>query len=66
MLQEIEKLRENVGNSINDPKVVVEHQSAYRELVDAAHNGERLVQAYTDEDEHTGQSAPEIDRKSVV
>jgi hypothetical protein len=47
-------------HSINDPQVVVEVQSAYRASVNAAGSGDRLVQAYTDEAEHTGQSAPEI------
>jgi hypothetical protein len=47
-------------HSINDPQVVVEVQSAYREAVNRAGSGDRLVQAYTDENEHTGQSAPEI------
>ena len=47
-------------HSINDPQVAVEVQSAYRDAVHAAHNGDRLVQAYTDENEHTGQSGPEL------
>ena len=47
-------------HSINDPQVVVEVQSAYRDAVDAAGNRDRLVQAFTDENLHTGQSAPEI------
>jgi hypothetical protein len=47
-------------HSINDPQVVVEVQSAYRDLVDRAVAGDRLVQAFTDENEHTGQSAPEL------
>jgi pimeloyl-ACP methyl ester carboxylesterase len=47
-------------HSINDPQVVVEVESAYREMVREAGNGDRLVQAYTDENQHTGQSAPEI------
>jgi hypothetical protein len=47
-------------HSINDPQVVVEVQAAYREAVNHAGSGDRLVQAYTDENEHTGQSAPEI------
>jgi hypothetical protein len=47
-------------HSINDPQVPVEQQSAYRDVVTAAGSGDRLVQAYTDERGHTGQSAPEL------
>ncbi|HEY4264649.1 MAG TPA: hypothetical protein VGM72_04980 [Micropepsaceae bacterium] len=47
-------------HSINDPQVAVEVESAYRDAVQGAGNAERLVQAYTDENQHTGQSAPEI------
>src|SRR5262245_7606071 len=47
-------------HSINDPQVVVEVQSHYRAAVQAAGNGERLVQAYTDERAHTAQSKPEL------
>ena len=47
-------------HSINDPQVVVEVESAYRDVVRSAGNADRLVQAYTDENQHTGQSAPEI------
>jgi hypothetical protein len=47
-------------HSINDPQVAVESQSVYRDAVNAAGNGDRLVQAYTDERAHTGQSAPEL------
>src|SRR5215813_1635843 len=47
-------------HSINDPQVVVEVQSAYRDAVQAAGNSERLVQAYTDERAHTAQSGPEL------
>jgi hypothetical protein len=47
-------------HSINDPQVVVEVQSAYRSAVERAGSGERLVQAFTDENAHTGQSAPEL------
>jgi hypothetical protein len=39
---------------------VVEVQSAYRAAVDRAGSGDRLVQAFTDEKSHTGQSAPEL------
>jgi hypothetical protein len=47
-------------HSINDPQVAVEVQSSYREVVDAAGNHDRLVQAFTDENAHAGQSAPEL------
>jgi hypothetical protein len=47
-------------HSINDPQVVVEVQSVYRDMVHAAGHGDRLVQAYTNENAHTGQSAPEL------
>jgi hypothetical protein len=47
-------------HSINDPNVVVEEQSGYRDVVKAAGNSDRLVQAFTDEHAHAGQSAPEL------
>jgi len=47
-------------HSINDPQVVVEVQSAYRDAVKAAGSGDLLVQAFTDERAHTGQSPPEL------
>jgi pimeloyl-ACP methyl ester carboxylesterase len=47
-------------HSINDPQVAVEVESHYRDAVRGADNDDRLVQAYTDERAHTGQSAPEI------
>ena len=47
-------------HSINDPQVVVEVESMFRDTVRAAGNADRLVQAYTDENQHTGQSGPEI------
>jgi hypothetical protein len=47
-------------HSMNDPQVAVEVQSAYRDRVRAAGSGDRLVQAYTDEKLHTGQSGPEL------
>src|SRR5262249_57505578 len=47
-------------HSINDPQVVVEAQSAYLDAVKAAGSADRLVQAFTDERAHTGQSAPEL------
>jgi hypothetical protein len=47
-------------HSINDPQVSVDAEASYRVLARTAGNSDRLVQAYTDENEHTGQSAPEI------
>jgi len=47
-------------HSQNDPQVLVEAEAVYRASVDAAGSGDRLVQAYTDEHAHTGQSAPEL------
>jgi hypothetical protein len=47
-------------HSIDDPQVVVEVQSAYRAAAERAGSGGRLVQAFTDEPAHTGQSAPEL------
>jgi hypothetical protein len=46
--------------SINDPQVAVEVQSAYREAVESGGTRDRLAQAFTDERAHTGQSAPEL------
>jgi hypothetical protein len=47
-------------HSINDPQVSVDAEASYRVLARTAGNSDRVVQAYTDENEHTGQSAPEI------
>jgi hypothetical protein len=47
-------------HSINDPQVVVEAQSTYLDAVKAAGSADRLVQAFTDERAHNGQSAPEL------
>jgi len=47
-------------HSINDPQVAVEVQSAFRGYVEAAGNGDRLVQVFTDENAHSGQSASEV------
>jgi hypothetical protein len=47
-------------HSINDPRAEVEVESAYRDIVNAAGSGDRLVQAFTDEHEHVGQSTPEV------
>src|SRR5262249_26577539 len=47
-------------HSINDPQVVIEVESAYRETVTAAGSSDRLVQAYTDERGHVLQSPPEV------
>ena len=47
-------------HSINDPQVSVNAEAVYRDLARATGSGAKLVQAYTDENEHTGQSASEI------
>ena len=47
-------------HSMNDPQAAVEAQFEYRESVKNKGNRTRLVQAYTDERAHTGQSAPEL------
>lgn len=47
-------------HSMNDPQAAVEAQYDYRESVKAKGNSNRLVQAYTDERAHTGQSPPEL------
>lgn len=47
-------------HSFNDPQAAVEAQYEYRKAATDAGNGARLVQAYTDEDVHTAQSAPEL------
>jgi hypothetical protein len=47
-------------HSINDPDVVVEEESAYRDVVRAAGSDNRLVQAFTDEHEHSALSALEV------
>jgi hypothetical protein len=47
-------------HAMRDPQVAVESQSAYRSVVHGAGNGDRLVQAYVDDDQHGGYSAPEL------
>jgi hypothetical protein len=47
-------------HSLNDPQAAVEGQYEYREKVKAAGHGDLLVQDYTDENVHVGQSAPEM------
>jgi hypothetical protein len=47
-------------HSINDPQVVVEAEAEFRADANAAGSGDKLVQAYTDERAHVGQSAPEL------
>ncbi len=47
-------------HSINDPQVSVNAEAFYRDLAKSTRSSERLVQAYTDESEHTAQSAAEI------
>ncbi len=47
-------------HSMNDPQAAVEAQSDYRTRVNGAGKGNLLVQAYTDERVHVGQSPPEF------
>ena len=47
-------------HSINDPQVVIEVESAYRETVTAVGSSDRLVQACTDERGHILQSPPGV------
>src|SRR5262249_29613491 len=47
-------------HSINDPQVTVNAQAFYRDLARASRSANKLVQAYTDENEHTAQSDAEI------
>ena len=47
-------------HSMNDPQAAVEAQSYYRERVRGAGKANLLVQAYTDERVHVGQSPPEF------
>jgi len=47
-------------HSINDPQVSVNAEASYRDLAKTTLSSDRLVQAYTDENEHTAQSGPEI------
>ena len=47
-------------HSMNDPQAAVEAQYEYRERVKAMGHGDLLVQDYTDENVHVGQSAPEM------
>ena len=46
-------------HSLNDPRVAVELQTAYRGMVEAAGSGDLLVQAYTDENDHNAHSHAE-------
>ncbi|MDB5872140.1 MAG: hypothetical protein JWQ07_1582 [Ramlibacter sp.] len=46
-------------HAIDDPTAFVELESAYREVVRNAGNGERLVQVFTDEHDHSYLSDPE-------
>jgi hypothetical protein len=45
---------------MNDPQAAVEAQWEYRARVQSAGKGNLLVQAYTDERVHVGQSPPEF------
>jgi len=47
-------------HSLNDPQAAVEAQYEYRERVKAMGHGDLLVQNYTDENIHVGQSQPEM------
>jgi pimeloyl-ACP methyl ester carboxylesterase len=47
-------------HSMNDPQVAVESENEYAARVKAAGKADKLVQAYTDEDQHAAQSAPEV------
>jgi len=47
-------------HSINDPQVSVNAEAFYRDLAKATGTASKLVQAYTDENEHTAQSDAEI------
>jgi alpha-beta hydrolase superfamily lysophospholipase len=47
-------------HSINDPQVSVDAEASYRDLARTTASSDRLVQAYTDENEHTAQSAAEL------
>jgi pimeloyl-ACP methyl ester carboxylesterase len=47
-------------HSMNDPQAAVEAQEDYRARVQSAGKGNLLVQAYTDERVHVGQSPPEF------
>lgn len=46
-------------HAIDDPTVFVEQDAHYRAVVDAAGSGERLVQSWTHESEHSYLSSPE-------
>nr|ACN58924.1 putative membrane protein [uncultured bacterium BLR7] len=47
-------------HSLNDPQAAVEHQAEYAAKVKAAGKSDLLVQNYTDENIHVGQSQPEM------
>jgi alpha-beta hydrolase superfamily lysophospholipase len=47
-------------HSINDPQVSVNPEALYRDLAKATGTANKLVQVYTDENEHTAQSDAEI------
>jgi len=46
-------------HAIHDPTAFVELESAFRETMQAAHSGSRLVQVFTNEAEHSYLSDPE-------
>jgi len=46
-------------HAIHDPTAFVELESAYREIVDRAGSGDRLVQTFSDDAEHSYLSEPQ-------
>ncbi|WP_332738744.1 hypothetical protein [Hydrogenophaga sp.] len=46
-------------HAVNDPTAFVELESAYRDVVERAGNGQRLVQTFSDESEHSYLSDPQ-------
>jgi len=46
-------------HAINDPTAFVENESAYRKIVDAAGNGDKLVQVFVDEAVHSKFHTPD-------
>ena len=50
-------------HAINDPQVSVNAEAFYRDLAKATGSANKLVQAYTDENEHTAQRTPRLPRR---
>jgi len=46
-------------HAIDDPTALVEYESAYKDVVDKAGNGAKLLQNFTDEHEHSKEADPE-------